>query len=297
MSDSNAQTEKYHGTIPLWNKLSYDAREKIFSAIRYTFIGAFLFVIVAPMAWMMVSSFRTTTSVVTSDPAIFSTAFTFEHYINLIEVTRFVTYFSNTLIVAAGVVTFGTTLATLGGYGLSRLELKYGKLFARMILFGYMFPGIILGIPMFIVFREVGLVNSLLGLVIAESAVILPFALWLMWQFFQSIPQSLEESARMAGASRFQAFKEVVLPQAKPGIVAVSIFVLSTTWNQFTIPRILLTDLDKYVITVALDNFQGQTRVLWTEIMAMSTIAVIPALIFMYLMQDYLLKGFESVGT
>lgn len=297
MSNPKTQDQKYRGTIPLWNKLSYDAREKVFSSVRYALIGAFLFVIVAPMAWMVISSFRVTQSIVTSDPAIFSTALTVEHYINLIEVTKFVTYITNTLIVATGVVIFGTTLATLGGYGLSRLELKHGKLFARMILFGYMFPGIILGIPMFIVFREIGLVNSLVGLVIAESAVILPFALWLMWQFFQSIPHSLEESAQMAGASRFQAFIQVVLPQAKPGIVAVSIFVLSTTWNQFTIPRILLTDLDKYVLTVALDNFQGQTRILWPEIMAASTIAVIPAILFMYLMQDYLLKGFESVGA
>lgn len=297
MTDRKTQTQKYRGTIPLWNRLSYAAREKVFSGVRYTLIGAFLFFIVAPLAWMAISSFRTTRSVVTQNPEIFSTAFTLDHYVNLFEVTRFVTYISNTLLVAAGVVIIGTTMATLGGYGLSRLELKYGKLFARMILFGYMFPGIILGIPMFIVFREIGLVNSLFGLVIAESAVVLPFALWLMWQFFQSIPHSLEESAQMMGASRFQAFKEIVLPQAKPGVVAVSIFVLSTTWNQFTLPRILLTDLDKYVLTVALDNFQGQTRILWPEIMAASTIAILPALLFMYLMQDYLLKGFESVGT
>ena len=162
-----------------------------------------------------------------------------------------------------------------------------------MILFGYMFPPILLSIPMFIFWRQIGIINSLPGVILAQTAIALPFSLWLMWQFFQTVPYSNEESARMSGATRFQAFRDISLPVAKPGIIAISLFAYAVAWNSYTIPLILLPDSTLWPLTIGIQSYQVQHQVLWGQIMAGSVLMLIPSFLFVFFLQKYLLRGFR----
>jgi multiple sugar transport system permease protein len=261
--------------------------------VFYLLLAATLLVILFPLYWMTTSSFRPLGDIYATPVRYIPTDFTPIHYLSVIFETKVPRYYLNSIIVAIGVVILTTTTSILGGYGLARLDLPLKRTFARSVLFGYMFPPILLGIPMFIFWQQLGIIDSYLGLILAETAIALPFSLWLMWKFFQSVPESLEESAQMAGASRFRAFYEVALPQAKPGAIAIAVFAYSASWNAFTLPRIIMTSADKWPLTVGVQILIQRFQVNWGMIMAAGFLMIIPSFLFIYGLQKYLLKGFR----
>lgn len=293
---STASPSDYRGIVPIWKDISFRRRAQIKQAVVYLFLGIGLFIIVAPLLWMFNTAIRTETSMITRSPAILSLELTLENFRTLFQLTNFPTYFFNSVIVTSGTIVLTTVMSTLGGYGLARLDMPYKITFARGVLFGYMFPPILLAIPMYIFWDTLGIINSYVGLILAHTAISLPFALWLMWKFFQSIPYSLEESAQMAGATRFRAFIEVSLPMAKPGVVAVGIFAFAVSWGEFTMANVLMPDIDQYVLTQGLDAMLRQHEVIWGQLMAGSFIAIFPAFLFVYFLQKYLLRGFRAGG-
>jgi multiple sugar transport system permease protein len=221
---------------------------------------------------------------------------TLQHFEGLITNTNFLTYYLNSIILSLGVIITTTVAGTLGGYGLARIDIPRKKTFARGILFGYMFPPILLSIPMYIFWRQINILNTYIGAILAMSAIALPFSLWLMWQFFQTVPFSLEESAQMSGATRFQAFRDVALPVAKPGVIAIALFGYAVAWNSFTIPLILLPSNERWPLTVGIQFFQTQHGVVWGQLFAASILMLIPSFLFVYFLQKYLLRGFRLSG-
>ncbi|QHS16688.1 carbohydrate ABC transporter permease [haloarchaeon 3A1-DGR] len=293
-ADANDQlSSEYRSNVPLWNKLSYPQQRKVRTAGLYSLLGVIVVMILFPLYWMFITSMRPQGEVMTRNPTVIPTELTLENYRRLFLISDFPLYVQNSITVMIGVVVITTTLATLGGYGLTRFDIPYRNTFARGILFGYMFPSILLAIPMFILWSDMGLINSYIGLVLAETALALPFSLWIMWKFFQTVPESLEESARVSGASRFRTMVDIALPIAKPGIVAVGIFSFAISWNEYTLPRILMPAPESYVITTGIQAFQQQNTVMWTDIMGATFLASIPAFLFVYGFQKYLLAGFD----
>jgi multiple sugar transport system permease protein len=185
--------------------------------------------------------------------------------------------------------------SVLAGYGLARLTFPYKKTFARSILFGYMFPPVLLGIPIFMIWDQLSLINSLFGLVLAQLAIILPFSTWIMWKFFLSIDESYEEAAWLCGYSRPRAFFEVALPHAKPGVIAIAIWAFGLSWNDFTFALLLLSDLNVQTLPVGILAFMEQNTIFWGEMMAAVTLISIPPFAVVLTLQSYVLKGF-SVG-
>lgn len=297
-SSSDRMPAEYRGSIPIWNSFEYDTRRMIKTGLKYLLLGVAAVVVFFPIFWMFNSALRPFGSTVTQSPALFTTELTVGNYYELLFETDFPLYFRNSVIVTTGVVVLTTTFATLGGYGLTRLDLPYKKAFARGILFGYMFPAILLAIPMFILWNQVGMTNSFIGLILAITARSLPFSLWLMWRFFLTVPYSMEESAQVAGASRFRAFVDVALPLAKPGIIATSIFSFAVAWGDYTFALIIMADRALFPFTVGLERsfLAGGMFADWPLLMAGSSIAVIPPLLFVYFLQRYFLRGFSPAG-
>ncbi|QLG61914.1 carbohydrate ABC transporter permease [Halorarum salinum] len=276
--------------------ISYRQRRQLKRLVHYGLLSMAMVVILFPILWTFTTSIRPTQDVQTRDVTLLPTQFTLDHYEALLLNTEFVTWLVNSIVVAAGVCALTVVFATLGGYGLARLDLKFKQTFARGVLLGYMFPSILLGIPMYIMWRDLQLLNSRLGLVLAETALALPFSLWLMWNFFQSVPYSLEESAQMAGATRFRAFVDVALPMARPGMIAVVVFAFATSWNEYTLAQILMTDQSNYVITIGLDTLINDQLIPWGEMMAATFITLLPAFLLVYFLQKYLIRGFQVSG-
>lgn len=252
----------------------------IWLAITAATIVALIGILVIPY-WMIVSSVTPFTLLRQVPPQWFPFDFTFEYYRSVLD-SQYPRYYMNSIILSVGSLVLITSLSTLAGYGLTRFEFRQKRNFARMILFGYMFPPILLSIPMFIIFREVGIINTYVGAIIGLSATRLPLCIWIMWQFFQTVPESLEEAAQMSGASRFRAFYEIALPISKPGIIAVATLAVQGGWNAYTVPKIILTEQTYWPLTIGIQDFVKQNTILWPEVMAGVTLGMVPVLVFMY---------------
>lgn len=253
----------------------------------------FLF-IVFPLYWSISAAFK-------QGEALFALNLipenpTLANFEKLLFETDFLIYLKNSILVGAGATILSVVLATFGGYGLTRANFRGKVTVARGILFVYMFPPIMLALPLYRIFFEVGLLNSYPTLMLAHTSLILPFNLWLMWQFFQTIPTSYEETAWINGAGRIRTLWEVVLPMTRPGIIAISIFSFAATWNDFTFAVILMTDQSMFTLPVGVDQFVQQTRVPWGLINASGLFFLLPPFLIVLFLQQYILQGFSRTG-
>jgi len=222
--------------------------------------------------------------------------FTLRNFRVLFEETNTVTYFTNSLIVTAGSTVLSTSLAVAAGYGLTRFEFTGKTIAARAVLFAYMFSPIVLAIPLYVIFFSLGLLNSYFALTMALTAISAPFTIWLMWQYFQTVPIALEESAWVRGASRTRTLWDVVLPVARPGYISAAIFSFAVAWNDFTMARVVMSQDEMYTITVGASLFLDRVSIGWGETMAVSLLICIPPFVIAVFLQNYLLQGFNVGG-
>ena len=221
---------------------------------------------------------------------------TLENFVELFTTTDALTYTINSLIVTVGVVVMATSIAVVAGYVLTRFSFRGKTLFSRSVLLSYMFSGIVLAVPFYILFQTLGLLNSHLALVLGLTALLSPFNIWLMWQYFETVPLSLEERAWVEGASRWRAVRDIVLPVARPGIMTAAIFSFTTGWNNFLLAQIVLSDSELYTLPVgAALLFGPQTG--WEMTMAISVVICIPPFLIAMFFQRYLMLGINIGET
>jgi multiple sugar transport system permease protein len=223
-------------------------------------------------------------------------SFTFRNFQVLLEETATVQYFTNSLIVTVSSTVLSTSLAVAAGYGLTRFEFKGKTMAARAVLFSYMFSPIVLAIPLYVIFFTLGMLNSYFALTLALTGISAPFTIWLMWQYFQTVPISLEESAWVRGASRTRTLWDVVLPVARPGYVSAAIFSFAVAWNDYTMARVVMSQDEMYTITVGASLFLDRVNIGWGETMAVSLLICIPPFLIALFLQNYLLQGFNVGG-
>ncbi|WP_458208161.1 carbohydrate ABC transporter permease [Haladaptatus sp. NG-SE-30] len=213
----------------------------------------------------------------------------------LLTETSTVRYFTNSLIVTISSTLLSTAIAVAAGYGLTRFEFRGKSIAARAVLFSYMFSPIVLAIPLYVIFFALGLLNSYFALTLALTAISTPFAIWLLWQYFQTVPIELEESAWVRGAGRWRTVWDVVLPVARPGYISAAIFSFAVAWNDFTMARVVMSEDEMYTITVGASLFLDRVTIGWGETMAVSLLIAVPPFLIALFLQNYLLQGF-SVG-
>jgi multiple sugar transport system permease protein len=264
--------------------------------LLYVLAGLSVLVFAFPVYWLILSSLKEPNAIRAWPPALFTLDLTLENYRLLITDTNFLTWFKNSVLITTGNIIFTVTLATSAGYALTRFDIPHKKNLARMLLLTYMFPPILLGIPYFILFDTLGLQNTLFGIMLAHASLALPFGTWIMWQFFQTVPISWEESAWVCGTSRVRSMVEIALPGAFPGIVAVAIFAFGVSWNDFTLSFMLTTDPSVRVLTVGIRDFMTGGRVLWGDLTAAGSLLILPPMIVVFVLNKYILEGFSMGG-
>ncbi len=258
-------------------------------------IGLFAFC-AFPLYWMVVSSLKVSHELLASPPTFWPQEWDLRAYRTLFYETNFVTYFKNTIVVAA--LTTGIVLAAgiIGAYALTRYRFRGRTLVGRVTLLAYMFPPIIMLVPLFLLARELGLVNSLVGLALTYISFSLPYALWILRAFFPSIPIDLEHAAMIDGANRAQALWHVVMPLALPGIIATAIFTFIVAWNDFLFALVLIGKDDLKTLAIGINEFFHMAVVDWGLIMAAGVMVTIPAVIFFVAVQRYLIAGWGAGG-
>ncbi len=255
-----------------------------------------LIIVGFPFYWMLLTSITPRHVLFQPPYKFFRLDVSLENFRDLFFATEFLIYFKNSLIAAIGSIILNVITATLAGYGLTRFDFWAKRKFAQGILFSYMFPPMLLAIPLYIILSSLQMRNTYFGIILAHMSISLPLNIWLMWQYFQIIPISLEEAAWVSGASKFRAMKEICLPSALPGILSVAMFAFALSWNDFTFAFILQTDKKMFTLPIGLATFVEQTAIHWGMIMASAVLVSVPTFIMVFFLQKYLVRGLGVAG-
>lgn len=186
------------------------------------------------------------------------------------------------------------TISAMAAYGIVRFFPKLGSIMSKLLVTTYIFPPILLAIPYSIAMAKVGLTNTTSGLIVVYLSFSVPYAVWLLVGFFQTVPIEIEEAAKMDGANKFTVFFKIVLPLVAPGIVATAIYTFINAWNEFLYALILVNDTSKMTVAVALRSLNGAEILDWGDMMAASVIVVIPSVLFFCFIQNKISGGLSE---
>ena len=251
---------------------------------------------VLPLVWMLSTSLKPPREVFATPPTFLPASPTLENFARLFGETAFLTYFANSVLVSGLTVLLTMTVGAAGAYSLTRFRFPGRELVAKLILCTYMFAPIMIVIPIYILARRLGIVNTHLALVLSYASFCLPFSLWLLRSFFLSIPLELEQAALVDGAGRARAVWHVVVPLALPGVIATSIFTFTLAWNDYIFTRILVASDELKTLPVGVQDLFSAAVVDWGLIMAAGMLITIPALAFFMAVQRHLVAGWGSGG-
>ena len=262
------------------------------------FVLACLLVIVIdmPIISLILNSFRSTAEILASTSLIPSSP-SLVNYVYVSQRTSFFRYLLNSLIMAGGGMALSIIAATLAGYVLSRFRTRVFSAYGTGLFLVQMFPILLALIPLFILFRNLGLVNTYWSVIILYTVAQLPFATSMFRAFFDGIPNDLEEAAKIDGANRLQAFWMVVLPLAGPAIAAVAIFAFLFSYNEYLIAVVFLRRESLFTIPVGIQQFMQQYSTDWGSLMAAAVMAMLPTFILFLFIQKYMMYGAIGSGV
>ena len=264
------------------------------TAISYVYLTILAIIAAFPMVWILLSSVKGKGEI-TGDPTAFlPKTVTFENFRIVWEQLKFNDNIVNSIIIAGSTTVIAILISALGAYGVVRFFPRFGKVLTRVLITTYMFPPILLAVPYSIIMGKVGMMNNRLGLVIVYLSFSVPYAVWLLVGFFQTVPLEIEEAARVDGANKLMVFGKVVLPIVAPGIVAVAIYTFINAWNEFLYSLILMNSSSKMTVAVALKSLEGQEVLDWGVMMAASAMVVIPSVVFFMLIQKKIAGGLAT---
>ncbi|MBB3458413.1 ABC-type glycerol-3-phosphate transport system permease component [Rhizobium sp. BK313] len=264
--------------------------------ILFVVLAAATLVINLPILLMVLNSFQTTEQLMTARRLIPEQP-TIANYLYLSQRTAFWTYLSNSMLISFASTIVSATIASLAGYALSRYRGAVTAIYSQALFVVQMFPIILALIPLFVLFRSLGLINSPLSVIILYSVVHLPFATWMARSFFDSIPRELEEAALIDGCSAFGAFARIVLPLSGPGLAAIAIFSFLFSYNEFFVANLFLKDQSAMTLPVGIRMFMQQYSTDWGSLMAAATVTLVPTFILFLFVQKYIAYGAVSGGV
>ncbi len=271
-----------------------EAIERIQTAVAYTVLGLLLLLVLFPFYWMTVTSFKTEDQMRSLVSMFWPSPFVVENYTQLLTKTDFAIWYRNSALVAISSTLVATAIGTIGAYALARLSFLGRAFLSSATLITYLVPPSILFIPLYAQIRTMGLADSLAGLVAAYPSFTVPFVTWLLMGYFGSIPEELEEAAMIDGATRFGAFRRIILPLAAPGVLAAGLFAFTQAWNEFLYALVFISDVKQRTLPVGLSTFITGDVYGWGYLMAGAVLTTLPVIgVYTYL-QRYMVEGLTA---
>ncbi|MFC9607627.1 carbohydrate ABC transporter permease [Streptomyces niveus] len=268
-------------------------RERAFDEVPrwqiYLPLGLYLLFTLVPFYWMLLFSLRPAGST-----SLVPWPMTFDHFEKVWNDRSFSVFFQNSALIGVFTLICTTTVALAGGYALARFNFRIKQTFMLALLCSQFIPGALMLVPLFQIFKNLSLINSPLSVVIAETVFQLPLSIILISGFIKNVPYSLEEAAWVDGCSRLQAFRIVVLPMLRPGLIAVGSFAFVHSWNHFLFALMFLMDQDKQTIPVGLSTLIGADSVDFGALAAGGVISAVPVVIVFAFIQKWLITGFSA---
>lgn len=260
----------------------------------YAFLGLVLLYNLTPLVWMAITSLKTDAEALRIPPTLLPAEPTFDAYVKVLVYADFITYFRNSIIVSLGSALLSTVLGALAGYGISRYRFRGRGALLVFVLGTQVLPGILLVGPYFEVLSRVGLYNTYLGVILAFTTLTLPFSVWMLKGYTDTVPLELDHAARVDGCSPLAAYRRVVFPLIAPGVVATMVFAFLLAWGDLLWVLVLTSGEEMSTFALGLTRLVTQFRTYWPQLMAGSMIAVVPCMVLYTWLQRYLVVGLSA---
>ena len=270
--------------------------KKIETLFIFLFLVLFTLATLYPALNIIGISLRTDDAFQSRSLALWTSESSFRSYVTLFLKTDFLTWMKNSFLVSFVVTLTGVVLASTSGYALSRFNFMGRRAVLSSLLMTQMFPATMLLLPFFILLAKLKLINSYLGLIIIYSSTALPFCIWQMKGYYDTIPDALEEAARIDGCSRFSAFTKVILPVSTPALVITALFSFMASWSEYVVAAIVLQDPGLYTLPLGLKSFQASLSTQWGLYAAGAVVVSIPVMILFISLSRFLVSGL-TVGS
>src|SRR5215207_2429407 len=265
-------------------------------AVAYAIVGVITVFAFFPLAWTLLTSFKLEEDIVTERMQYIPDAVTFDNYTTLWQRSGFPRLMTNSAVVTVLTVVICMIFGALAAYSISRYRFRGRSFLLVFYLVIRMFPFVLLLVPLFIMLRELHLLDSRVGLALAYTAFLLPVAVWMLKGFFDAIPPELEDASRVDGSTRLGALVRIVLPLARPGIIATAVFVAIAAWNEFLFALLLTSSAGSRTWPVGLQLMVGEFQLPWGLLSAGGVISILPIIIFFAFVQRSLVRGLTAGG-
>jgi multiple sugar transport system permease protein len=270
------------------------ARERAQSAVAYVILVVLVLIVLFPFYWMAITSFKHETQMRSLASMFWPRPFVADNYAHLVGKTEFLGWYRNSVVVSLSSTLLATAIGTIGAYALARLRFLGRAFMASAVLITYLVPPSILFIPLYAQIRNLGLADSLTGLIATYPSFTVPFVTWLLMGYFESIPEELEEAAMIDGATRFGAFRRVVLPLAAPGLLAAALYAFTQAWNEFLYALVFITNVKLRTLPVGLSTFITGDVYGWGYLMAGAVLTTLPVIAAYVYLQRYMVEGLTA---
>ncbi|MBP0580490.1 carbohydrate ABC transporter permease [Labrys sp. LIt4] len=253
-------------------------------------VAAIVLFALGPFAWMILTSLTPSERIAASGVSLSPIGWSFDNYTRLFEQTSFLGNMGHSLIIALGTVVVGLGVSVTAAYAFSRFRFLGRRAIMLQFLLVNMFPVVLLILPLFVLMRRLGLLDTHLSLILANATVAIPFAVWMLTSYVAAIPRSLDEAAMIDGCSRLAALRRVILPLAMPGIISTGIYIFITAWNEY-LYALTLGGKNVRTVTVAIQTLIGEYQIEWGLLAAGGVVGALPATLLFLIVQKRLVGG------
>lgn len=260
-------------------------------ALPYSWLIALAVIAAFPLFWIILSSIKSTPELANDPLSIWPAQPTLEHYQKVLFQLGALGNLGNSLIIALATTVLTILASSTAAYGIVRFYPKVGQRLTQLLISTYMFPPILLAVPYTIIMVNLGLANTYAGLVLAYLSFSIPYAVWMLTAFYQTVPLEIEEAAYVDGAGYFRTFISIATPIVMPGIVATAIYTFINAFNEFLFALLFINSSERMPIAVALYSLSGSEVLDWGAMMAASVVVVMPSVIFFLVIQKYIAAG------
>lgn len=259
--------------------------------MKYALLIALCLIMMGPVVTAVLGSIRTTGEFLTTPFGLPKNGIQWINYTSILEGGAFWNSLKNSLIITAGVAVLDLTLSSMLAFVFSRVEFRGRGLLFNILMIGLLFPLVIAILPIFIQIRQLGLINSMWGVILPLVAFKMPGSVVILRSFFASVPGELEDAAYIDGCTTFGFFRHILLPLARPSLLAVATLGVIASWNEYFLPLIVLTDPSLWPLPLGIMQFQGQYGTDYARIMAYVTLLIVPAVLFYLAAEKYIVTG------
>lgn len=274
--------------------LTHHARKRLgvtTSGITLAILAAGMLV---PMVWMAVTSFKSDADIFSQTPLSPPAEWTWDHYANLFSQFHFASSFLNSTIIAVVTVVFSVIVGGLAAYGFARYPWRGSGVALAFLMVARMVTPAALVVPMYVIMEKLGLLNTVTGIIVGVTVLNLPFVIWILRPFFETVPREIEEAAELDGLSPAAVFFRIVLPLARPGVMTAVLYSFLAGWTDLLFPMTFITDAEVMPLTSSLLQMQTGYKIYWGELMAGGIVLTLPAVVLCFALQRYLLHGLRA---